>query len=181
MRMVLIGVCVLALWAAGPVSASYDLGDTVEDFTLLDTQGQPVHLYDFQGQVILLNFFATWCPPCNEEAPVLEQDFWQEYQAAGFTVLAVDLLEQDWVVADWVEELGLTYPTVLAPDWDVFRSYPQAGGIPYNAVIDQDLMLRYSQYGFDHEELTELVEDLLGLNPVPAAGSSLGAIKALFR
>ena len=62
---------------------TYELGDTVEDFTLPDLDGNPVSLYDFQGDVILLNFFATWCPPCNDESPILEENFWQEYQDYG--------------------------------------------------------------------------------------------------
>ncbi len=162
-------------------SAAYELGDTVENFTLLDLDGNPVSLNDFEGDVILLNFFATWCPPCNDEAPVLEDNFWQEYQQAGFTVLAVDLLEPADLVSAWVDGLGLTYPTVLSPDWSIFNQFPGAGGIPYNAIIDQNMVLRSGQYGFDEENMRSLIESLLGFSPVPASSESLDAVKAVYR
>jgi peroxiredoxin len=173
--------CTMFVLIPGGVFAAYELGDTVEDFTLLDLDGNPVSLYDFQGDVILLNFFATWCPPCNDEALILEENFWQEYQDEGFTVLAVDLLEQAWVVEEWVEGLGLTYPTVLSPNWSIFTRFPDAGGIPYNALIDQNMVLRLSHYGFDEDEMREQVEELLEFSPVSLESGSLDAVKAVYR
>ncbi len=160
---------------------AYELGDTIEDFTLPDLDGNPVSLYDFQGDVILLYFFATWCPPCNDESPILEENFWQEYQEYDFTVLAVNLLEDSTLVTQWVNDLGLTYPTVLAPDYSLFTLFPDAGGIPYNAVIDQNMVLRLSHYSFDEDETRVLVEQLLGLQPVQTTHGLLEDIKALYR
>lgn len=178
---VLTALVVLNSAVYSEVQAAYEIGDTVDDFTLLDLDGNAVSLYDFQGDVILLNFFATWCPPCNDEAPILEDNFWQKYRDAGFTVLAVDLLEQESVVAAWVAGLGLTYPTVISPDYDLFRTYPGAGGIPYNALIDQNMNLRIAHYGFDEDEMRQQVEELLEFSPVSVEKKNLTEIKALYR
>ncbi len=164
----------------GIALATYQIGDAVDDFTLPDPQGQPVSLSDFAGQVVLINFFATWCPPCNEEAPQL-QDMYESLGTRGFSVLAVDLLEDPDQVAGWTQSLGLTYPVVISPDWSLFQLFPQAGGIPYNAVVDQDGFLRYSQYGSNLEELDDLVRELLGEDPVASFPRALAGIKALYR
>ena len=161
--------------------ATYDIGDVVNDFTLLDVDGNSVSLYDFEGDVILLNFFATWCPPCNEESPILEQHFWQEYQDQGFTVLAVNLLEDSAIVSAWLEDLGLTFPVILAPDYSIWTQFPSAGGIPYNAIIDQSMVLRLSHYNFDETEAREMVEALLENQPVSVGHRTLEDIKLLFR
>lgn len=170
----------LALAAPSGARAAYQLGDTVADFTLLEPHGGPVSLSDFAGQVVLINFFATWCPPCNDEVPLLQEMF-LTYRARGFTILGVDLLEPATTVAPWVQSFGLTYPVVLAPDWTLFQLFPVAGGLPYNAVVDQNGVLRYARYGIDLEALENLVRELLPEEPVPAAPASLDHLKALFR
>jgi len=176
----LLVVMLSALLWAGPVAAQYELGDTLDDFTLLDLYGTPISLSDYSGQVVLINFFATWCPPCNDEVPMLEA-MWNQYAGNGLVVLGVDLLEDPAQVAGWVQEMGLTYPIVLSPDWTLFQQFPQAGGFPYNAIVDRQGVLRYSQYGINMAEITSLVQELLLEDPVPAQGAAFGSIKAIYR
>ena len=180
MKILLAVTIAMSLLAAGPVQAAYEVGDSVDDFTLLNSQGAPVSLSDFSGQVILINFFATWCPPCNDEVPLLQQ-MYQIYQSQGFTILGVDLLEDGALVADWVQANGLTYPIVLAPDWETFLLFPNAGGFPYNALIDRQGVLRYSQYGINMDEIETLVQELLVEDPVATAPATIDAVKALYR
>ena len=81
------------LWVvvtAATAFGQYEIGDAVQDFTLEDLEGNQVSLYDFLGDIIVLNFFATWCPGCNEEAFFLEHEIWQVYQDKGVQVVAVD-------------------------------------------------------------------------------------------
>ncbi len=177
---VTLALLALFLGAVPAALATYQLGDTVDDFALPDLDGQPVHLADFQGHVIVINFFATWCPPCNEEAPLL-QELYTEYREAGLTILGVDLLEDPALVAGWAQQKGLSYPIVLAANWDLFREFPMAGGFPYNAVIDPAGVLRYSQYGLNMDEITLLVEELLPEDAVAARPASWDAVRALYR
>lgn len=172
----------LALLLMGPGSAraAFEIGDPVDDFTLSDLAGGTASLSDFEGQVVLINFFATWCPPCNEEVPLL-QNMWEGYEEHGLIIWGIDLLEDPALVADWVAQMGLTYPIALAPDWSVFQLFPGAGGFPYNAVIDRNGVLRYGQYGINMQEITELVQELLLEDPVASQPATFSAVKALYR
>ena len=171
-----------AVLGAGATAAwAYQLGDTVNDFTLDDLQGQPVSLSDYAGDIVLLNFFATWCPGCNTEAAILENDIHQVYREQGVTVIAIDMQEQAAHVAAWAAAQGLTYQIVLAPNWDLFSQFPVAGGLPYNAIIDRDGVLRYAQILFDRDGILATLNALLGFDPVDSADTSFGAIKALYR
>ncbi|MDX2474872.1 MAG: TlpA disulfide reductase family protein [Candidatus Krumholzibacteria bacterium] len=79
---------VLAL--ATPAHAAYQVGDTINDFTLKDLNGNPVSLSDFAGDIIVINFFATWCAGCNVEAAILENNIHQVYREHGVTVIGRD-------------------------------------------------------------------------------------------
>ena len=97
------------------------------------------------------------------------------------TVLAIDILEATPLVQDWVTNQGVTYQILLAPNWDLFSSFPRAGGIPYNAVIDSDGVLRYSKIMFDEEAIILTLDTLLDLITVADEKSTFGELKALFR
>lgn len=173
-------VC-LALAIATPALATYQLGDTVNDFTLNDLSGDPVSLSDFASDIVVLNFFATWCPGCNVEAAILEYNIHQVYQEHGVTVIAIDMQEQVATVQNWVDSQGVTYEILMSPDWDLFALFPQAGGLPYNAIIGRDQKLRYAKILFDEEAITTTLNNMLGFNPVAAEETSFGRIKALYR
>ena len=170
---------VLAL--ATPAVAAYQLGDTIDDFTLNDLNGNPVSLSDFADDIIVINFFATWCPGCNVEAAILENNIHQVYQEHGVTVIAIDLQEQVAIVQNWVDSQGVTYQILLTPDWDLFSQFPQAGGLPYNAVIGRDRVLRYAKILFNEEAIITTLNALLGFDPVADEAQSFGQVKALYR
>lgn len=176
----LLSLLVLALVPA-PAPASNYVGDTMDDFTLLDVDGVPVSLYDYLGDIIVVNFFATWCPGCNVEAQSLEHEIWQEYREDGVTVLSIDILEQAAVVRSWIASQGVTYRVLLAPDWNVFIRFPYAGGLPYNAIIDRQMVLRYGHTGFEPAVIMQMLDELTGRSAVPVESSSWGAVRALYR
>lgn len=169
------------LSGGAPVLAAYQLGDTVADFTLDDLTGTPVSLYDYFGGIIVLNFFATWCPGCNVEAAILENNIHQVYQEHGVTVIAIDMQEQLAVVQNWAAGQGVTYKILMSPDWDIFSLFPQAGGLPYNAILDEDMVLRYARILFDEEAIVSTLNALLGFDPVADEASAFGQVKALYR
>lgn len=164
---------------AGSIHA-YELGDTTEDFTLPDLNGVEVSLHDHLGKIIVLNFFTTWCPGCNEEAERLQNDISMVYGEQGVTVIAVDIMEMPSLVQGWAAAQGVTYEILLAPDWTLFEEFPNALGLPYNTIIDPNMVIRYGATGFDLNEVTEMIQKVIDEGQVPVSQESWGKIKALY-
>lgn len=171
--------CALLLPAAA--QAVYEVGDTVEDFSLTDLDDNVVSLYDHSGEIIVLNFFTTWCPGCNEEAEALENNIWQVYQSQGVTVIAVDIMEPLPLVQGWAAANDVTYHIWLAPDWSLYQMFESFGAIPYNTVIDPDMTLRYKEVGFNQTVIIDWIETILVEFPTPIEAATWGGIKILFR
>ena len=162
------------------VAAAYDLGDPVADIVLTDLEGLDVALSDHAGEIVVLNFFATWCVGCNEEAAVLEQDIWQVYQDSGVTVIAIDIAEPAALVRGWMLANQVTYHIWLAPDWSVFDLFADSRSIPFNTVLDRDHTLRYSQLGFDREVIIDMIETIIEEDTTPASATTWSGIKSLY-
>jgi len=106
------------------------------DFTLQDLDGNDVSLSDYKGQVVLLNFWATWCGPCKIEMPWFVE-FQRQYKDRGFTVLAVSLDDDIDPIASFVEEYELNFPVV----WGNEETAQKFGGVvalPTTLIIDRD-------------------------------------------
>jgi len=105
------------------------------DFTLTDLQGKSWHLRDLRGKVVLVNFWATWCPPCRKEMPDLEA-LYDKYKEQGFVVLAISD-EEAAKVAPFLAERKISYPVMLDPGRKVHKLY-QVEGIPKSFVYDRE-------------------------------------------
>ena len=112
-------------------------GTAAPDFQapLLDGR-EPVGLEAYQGDVILLNFWATWCKPCEDEMPAMER-LYGELSPFGFELLAVSVDKSAPEVASFRERLGLSFPILLDPDEAISRAY-QTTGYPESFLIDRD-------------------------------------------
>jgi cytochrome c biogenesis protein CcmG/thiol:disulfide interchange protein DsbE len=95
---------------------------TAPDFTLQTLDGRSMTLSDLRGQAVLINFWATWCPPCRLEMPAIQQVY-DQYRDQGFEVLAVNLQEQNAQVSAFAEEMGLTFPILFDRDGSVSHTY----------------------------------------------------------
>ncbi|MFL6302301.1 MAG: TlpA disulfide reductase family protein [Candidatus Sulfotelmatobacter sp.] len=105
------------------------------DFTLSDLQGNPWHLRDLRGKVVLVNFWATWCPPCRKEMPDL-QALYDKYKDQGFVVVSISD-EQAAKVQPFITERKITYPVLLDPARKVNDLF-QVEGIPKSFVYDRE-------------------------------------------
>ena len=110
--------------------------ETAPEFSLQTLDGRTVKLSDYQGQVVLLNTWATWCPPCRAEMPDLEA-YYREHQADGFVVLAVNSQESADTVSAFLEDHDFTYPVLLDSDGVVMERYG-IRGLPTSFFIDRD-------------------------------------------
>ena len=104
------------------------------DFTLNDLQGKPWHLQDLRGKVVLVNFWATWCPPCRKEMPDLNA-LYNRFKDRGFVVVAISD-EEATKVAPFIEERKIDYPILLDPGRKVNDLF-QVEGIPKSFVYDR--------------------------------------------
>lgn len=125
-----------------------------------DLDGEPVALADLRGDVVVVNFWATWCVPCRDEQPALER-IRRNYRGRGVELLGVD--ERDDVAAAraWVEEFSVTYPSIQDPSgsWaDDFELF----GYPDTVVIDASGTIRWAVYGQTSEgQLRQLIDRVL--------------------
>jgi thiol-disulfide isomerase/thioredoxin len=89
---------------------------------LHDLDGQPVSLEDYRGQVVLVNNWATWCPPCRQEMPVLEA-FFRDHQHEGFTIVAIDAGDPQEIVNDFVSSYNMSFPVWIDPSSVALNSF----------------------------------------------------------
>jgi peroxiredoxin len=124
------------------------MGGPAPDFTLTNLAGQPVSLYDYKGKVVLINFWATWCPSCISEMPDYEE-IYQRYggPAGDFVVLGVNLQEGQPQVKDYASGLGLTFPVLLDEDGGVTTRQYQVTGMPGSFIIDRQGVIFYRHVG----------------------------------
>lgn len=110
-------------------------GDAMRDFTAEVNDGSSFTLSDHEGEVILLNFWATWCGPCVEEMPAF-QKLYEEY-GDKISILAVDVSEDKETVDSFLADKDYTFPIAYDEDGSVSNKYPTEG-IPYTLVIGKD-------------------------------------------
>jgi peroxiredoxin len=107
------------------------------DFAIPDLAGQAVRLSGLRGQVVLVNLWTTWCPPCREEMPSM-QKLYDRLKDRGFVLLAVSQDENGKAVVEpFVRELGLTFPVLVDPEHQVGDRY-QVWGYPESFLIDRE-------------------------------------------
>jgi len=113
-------------------------GFLAPDFELQTTEGETINLSDLHGQAVLVNLWATWCPPCRAEMPSIEKVY-NEYKDQGFIVLAINMTYQDTFanIAPFIDEYGLTFPILLDETSEVGTAY-QLRSLPSSFFIDRE-------------------------------------------
>lgn len=142
----------LFLLGACAKSSALEVGDTAPDFKLTDIGGNKVSLSDFKGKAVILNFFASWCPPCREEIP----DFIKlqsAYEKNGFTMVGVALVSlRD--ASNFAKKVGINYP-VLIDDGMVSNEYGPVRSIPTTFIIGKDSKIVKVYIGYRPKEVFE--------------------------
>ena len=150
-----IALLLLALWAlageslslpqlGGGASTAPRVGADAPDFALVDLDGRTVRLSELQGKQVVLNFWATWCPPCRAEMPDLDRVA-REYREQGVTVLAIDQMESPERVTSFLEEIGLrenpAFDSLLDTDGSVGQLY-RVNALPSTFIVDDQGKIR---------------------------------------
>lgn len=157
----------LAGWFAGSLIFTFSddtagLDDPAPAFRLAGLDGQWHDPQRYAGEVLVLNFWATWCAPCREEMPLLNR-FYQQHRQQGVRVLGI-ALDDAAAVREFVTELGIDYPIAVGAGdvMETQRAYGnQRGALPYTAVIGRDGRIRWRHWGVVDEAL--LQQEVLAL------------------
>jgi peroxiredoxin len=161
-RLVFAGTFALVLVFAG---ASMGLGRTSVPTgpapPLTDLQGRPVQLSDLRGRGVWINFWASWCPPCQAETPVL-RDVYRAYESHGLTVLGISVQESNVAdVSAYAARYGLTFDVAADLSGDVFRAY-KIYALPTQLFVGPDGVIRSVVYGpLTREQAVAHVEQIL--------------------
>lgn len=135
------------------------IGDYAPEFNLENLAGEDIHLSDYQGKYLLLNFWATWCPPCRKEMPDLNE-FYQENRGE-FVVVGVNIGEDKEDVKKFMHSRGYDYPILLDRDRQVAFLY-RASVIPTSYFINPQGQIQYIKRGLvTKEELEEIKKNLM--------------------
>lgn len=137
--------------------APEESGTQAPDFELPNLSGTPVRLADYQGQVVALNFWATWCGPCVREMPMF-QEFQDRYP--NFVMLGIDEEESPEKVRDFLQQMSLTYTILLDEKAELARDL-RVSFLPTTFFIDEKGEIRFRHYGImSEEQLTHYLTEL---------------------
>lgn len=131
------------------------------NFELTDLEGNAVALSDYRGQKVLINFWATWCPPCRVEMPHMQR-FYEDFNSE-VVILAVNMTSIDKgmdAITPFIEEFGLTFPIVLDQEGDVMNTY-QITAYPTTYAVDSQGVIRAKFIGpMNYETMKNIVEKM---------------------
>ena len=162
MRTIVIACLLAALCAGARAAASVQA--PAPDFTLRGADGRNLRLAEQRGQVVLINFWASWCGPCRQEMPQLNR-LHEKYRSAGFLMLGVNIDDDARLGASTAARWGVKFPVLLDADKTVSRLY-DLGSMPATVLVDRDGRVRYLHRGYREgaediyeREIRELVKE----------------------
>ena len=143
---ILLALGALTLASAGAAAALPAMGAAAPDFAAKSDSGRNVRLSELRGQVVLINFWASWCSPCRQELPLLNKIYTQ-YRNAGFMLLAVNVDDNRKDADAMLKRLNLRFPTLFDGSKKVAKLYG-VDTMPATLVIDRDGRVRYVHRGY---------------------------------
>ena len=158
----LAAVCVALFLSAGAYASSVKLSEAAPDFTLKTLGGPNLRLEEYRGQVVLINFWASWCGPCRQEMPILDR-LHQRYEDTGFAVLGVNVEGEAAPAQKIVDKTNVTFPVLIDEGQAVSELY-ELEAMPSTVVVDRDGVVRYVHRGYkpgDEAKYVEVVKKLI--------------------
>ena len=134
-------------------------GSMAPDFTVEMVSGEKITLSDLRGKVVLLNFWATWCPPCREELKHVQTEIIDRFKGEEFVFIPVSRGEDKSTVEEFRKSTGYGFPMGLDPEQNIYRLYA-SNYIPRNFLIDRDGKIVLASVGYDTDEFAELIKTI---------------------
>ena len=149
---------ILAIFAASSLASATLEGQSAPDFVLKSSAGNNLRLSEYRGDVVMINFWATWCGPCRQEMPLLD-DLYGRYERVGFTLLGVNIDDDSRRAMKMIEELGVNFPVLFDESKDVSKLYA-VEAMPVTVLVDREGTVRHVHHGYkpgyEEKYLTEI-------------------------
>jgi peroxiredoxin len=149
MRIALLGVLlavVPGIFAGSSFASSGLTGQDAPDFALKSASGSNLRLSEYRGDVVMINFWATWCGPCRQEMPLLN-DLYTRYNRVGFSLLGVNIDDDSSRALEMAEELGVSFPVLFDDRKEVSKLY-QVEAMPVTVLVDREGKVRHVHLGY---------------------------------
>jgi len=130
-------------------------------FQLTSMAGKPISLDQLKGQVVMINFWASWCGPCREEMPVLEK-LYAKYKPMGFTMIGVNVEPDSKLAAEWLKATPVTFPILFDTKSEVSKLY-QVSSMPSTVIVDRKGNLRWMHRGYKAGAENEYLDQIRAL------------------
>jgi thiol-disulfide isomerase/thioredoxin len=127
-------------------------------FTLASRSGTDVSLAQYKGQVVMINFWASWCGPCRQEMPLLES-IYKKYNKMGFTLIGVNVEPDAQAANEWLKQTPVSFPILYDKDSKVSKLYDVAG-MPSTVIIDRSGKLRMLHRGYKPGDENEYLDSI---------------------
>ena len=163
---------IMVMMAAAPFTASaqsqedqikattlINKGDKAPDFTVEMVNGEQITLSKLKGKVVLINFWATWCPPCRQELTHVQKEIIDHFKGQDFVFLPISRGEKKDVVMAFREKQGYTFPMGLDPKQEIYKKYA-SNYIPRNFVVDKNGKVIYVSVGFEPAEFATMIKTI---------------------
>ena len=137
---------VLSVFAASSLASSGMEGQPAPDFSLKSSTGENLRLSEYRGDVVMINFWATWCGPCRQEMPLLDE-LYSRYQRVGFNLLGVNIDDDSRRAMQMIEELGVNFPVLFDARKEVSKLY-EVNAMPVTVIVDREGNVRYVHHGY---------------------------------
>ena len=139
-------VVAFSIFAASGLASSGMEGRPAPDFALKSSTGQNLRLSEYRGDVVMINFWATWCGPCRQEMPLLDE-LYSRYQRVGFNLLGVNIDDDSGRAMDMINELGVSFPVLFDSSKEVSRLY-EVDAMPVTVIVDREGNVRHVHQGY---------------------------------
>ncbi len=136
----------LAVLATSSLAASDLAGLPAPDFALKSSTGENLRLSEYRGDVVMINFWATWCGPCRQEMPLLDQ-LYTRYERVGFSLLGVNIDDDSARAMDMIKELGVSFPVLFDARKEVSQLY-NVDAMPVTILVDREGTVRHVHKGY---------------------------------
>ena len=136
----------VTVFAATALASSGLEGKAAPDFALKSSTGENLRLSEYRGDVVMINFWATWCGPCRQEMPLLDE-LYARYERVGFNLLGVNIDDDSRRAMQMIEELGVDFPVLFDARKEVSKLY-EVDAMPVTVLVDREGNVRHVHHGY---------------------------------